>query len=58
MPELERKGCGMKESEALQFQKVIEQICRQGGVWVVVTHESKPDLKAIRIELSVKIDQK
>jgi hypothetical protein len=47
----------MKEADALKLQQELEKICDAKKVWMVVTHERRPDLKAIKVEVSIKIEQ-
>lgn len=46
----------MKKSEALVLQQKIEALCKKNDQWVDVKHEQRPELKMIRMEISIKID--
>ena len=46
----------MNKEEALLFQKHIEDLCERNNVFCVSSHEKKPDLKGIRLEVSIKIE--
>ena len=46
----------MTKEEATKFQKNIESVCKAFNVWYTVTHMRKPDLKSIKMELSIKVD--
>lgn len=48
----------MDKAEAIKIQKTIEALCRDCGVWVESTHENKPDLKCIRLAISIKVTPK
>ena len=37
------------------FIKELEGLCKANNVWYNVTREMKPDLKTVRVEISVKI---
>lgn len=48
----------MTKEQALQLQSAIESECKSNdGVWVNITHEKKPDLKTIKLEVSIKITE-
>jgi hypothetical protein len=38
------------------FQEEIETICDTKGVWLKIEHDKKPDLKVIRIEITIKVE--
>jgi len=46
----------MTKEKAIQFIKVIKDLCDKNDVWRVQTYENKPHLRGIRLELSIKID--
>jgi hypothetical protein len=46
----------MTKEDAIQFQKMIENHCQKFNVWFMSTHENKPGLKGIRMELSIKVE--
>lgn len=48
----------MTNTEAVIVQQEIQKLCEQRGLWYKVEHECKPDLKMIRIEISVKVEGK
>ena len=45
-----------KEKDAIKFVKIIKDLCKEYGVWRVQTYENKPNLRGIKLELSIKID--
>jgi|GEM_PF-4975438 len=47
----------MKESEALEYQKALEQEAKEKGQWVTVTLENRPGLKRIIVEVSILITE-
>jgi hypothetical protein len=48
---------GMKKDEALRLVEEIQSICTKRGLWCTVEFERKPDLKMIKIEISIKIEK-
>ena len=46
----------MDEAKALKIQQELEEYCTKNGLWCVVQHEKKPDLKLVVVEISIKID--
>jgi hypothetical protein len=53
-----RRGRVLTKEQALQLQSAIESECKSNdGVWVNITHEKKPDLKTIKLEVSIKITE-
>ena len=54
----ENKETSLTKDEALKLQNQIEAICEKENVWCGVIHEKKPDLKCIRLELSIKVESK
>jgi len=48
----------MVEYEARVLASCIKQLCDQqkGGAWVTIIEEHRPDLKAIRLEISIKVE--
>lgn len=47
----------MIREEAIKFQKFIEDLCERNNVYCSSTHDRKPDLKGIRLEVSIRIEQ-
>ncbi len=46
----------MNEQDALEFMNNISEQCREAGAWFFPTPEYKPDLRGIKIEISIKVD--
>ena len=46
----------MTEQDALEFMNSISEQCRAAGAWFFPTPEYKPDLRGIKIEISIKVD--
>ena len=46
----------LKRDDAIKFQKLIEDMCEQNNAYCVSTHERKPDLKGIKLEVSIKVE--
>lgn len=45
--------------QADKFQSEIFKLCeRTPGVWVTISRELRPELRMIRVEISVKVDDK
>jgi len=47
----------MTKNEALATQDTIKKICDSDGVWLTLTHDLKPDLKMIKMEISIKVEK-
>ena len=45
----------LTQAEALQLKDEIVAVCSKYDQWVTDTYERKPELKMIRIELSIKV---
>ena len=45
----------LTQAEALQLRDEIVAVCGKYDQWVTDTYERKPELKMIRIELSIKV---
>lgn len=46
----------MTKDEAIATQETIRKICDRDGVWLTLAHDLKPDLKMIKMEISIKVD--
>lgn len=47
----------MTKSEGEALRDEIVQLATSKGQWVVVSEELKPDMKKIKLEVSIKIDK-
>ena len=47
----------MTKPKAEDLRDQILKMCADEGQWVVVSEENKPDLKMIKLEVSIKIDK-
>lgn len=47
----------MTKFEAEDLRDEILRLCSDNHQWVVVSEEKKPDLKMIKLEVSIKIDK-
>lgn len=45
----------MNKTEALELQEKLLRLCRTCNAWVMKTEELKPDLRMIKLEISLKI---
>ena len=45
----------MTKKEALKFQQIIEQKCKEKGVWYDVKHGNRPELKDITVVITLKV---
>ena len=43
-------------NEALQLQAELEAFCRKHNLWVTIEKTKKPDLKLIRTEILIRVD--
>lgn len=43
-------------TEAIAIQHEIQKACVQKGLWVKVEHDNRPDLRMIRMEISIKVE--
>lgn len=48
----------MKEQDAVKLSSEIQKLLLENGQWVNIIYEMHPTLKMIRIESSIKIDNK
>ena len=48
----------MKEQLAKQVRDELLAVCKKHGVWVSDTYKREPDLKAIKLEVSIKVEGK
>lgn len=46
----------MTKAKAIEFQNKLSKICEESGVWFLTTHENRPRLGKIKIEISIKVD--
>jgi hypothetical protein len=46
----------LKKEDAVKIQNEIEAACEKYGLFCFTTHEKKPDLKLIRLEVSIKVE--
>ena len=47
----------MTKAEAIEFQQKIAKTCEDSKAWFLITHENRPHLGKIKIEISIKVDQ-
>ena len=47
----------MTKAEAQTLREKILRLCAAEGQWVVLSEELKPNLKMIKLEVSIKIDK-
>jgi len=47
----------MTPTEAIAIQREFEKLCNEKGLWMKVEHDKKPDLKMIRLEISIKVEE-
>jgi len=47
----------MTPTQAINFEHEIGRLCDKEGVWLTVSRDLKPDLKMIRMEISIKVEQ-
>lgn len=47
----------MTRPEAIKLKESLLDFCKDKGLWVAVSEERKPDLKTIKLEISLKIDK-
>jgi len=46
-------------SQAIKVEDSIRKLCeQQQGVWFTVSKEMRPELRMIKIEISIKVDEK
>lgn len=49
----------MNEPQAMKVEEEIKAVaCRHSGVWMTVSKEMRPELKMLKIEISIKVDEK
>jgi hypothetical protein len=49
----------MNEPQAIKVEEEIKAVaCRHSGVWMTVSKEMRPELKMLKIEISIKVDEK
>ena len=47
----------MNPSQAVKVESEVAKLCeKHPGVWMTVSKELRPELKMIRIEISIKVD--
>jgi len=46
----------MKKDSAINFQQELETLCEQNNAFCFITHEKKPHLTGIKVEVSIKVD--
>jgi hypothetical protein len=47
----------MTKTEAFELRDKILEMCRAKNQWVAITEERKPDVRMVKLEVSIKIDQ-
>ena len=45
----------MTEAEAIAIQKFLEDYCAKNGLWCIVQHDKKPDLRFITFEVTIRV---
>jgi len=49
----------MNEPQALKVEQEIRTVAsRNPGVWMIVSKEMRPELRMVKIEISIKVDDK
>ena len=48
----------MLQSDALAVQRELENLCLDKGLWYKTEYDCKPNLKMIRIEITLKVEEK
>lgn len=48
----------MKQYDANSLADYLTELAKGRGAWVVETREHKPDLKMVRLEITIKVDYK
>ena len=49
----------MNECKAMMVEEEIKELAsRYSGVWITVSKEMRPELKMLKIEISIKVDEK
>jgi hypothetical protein len=45
----------MTPDQAQALKERIENICQNAGVWCKITHDKRPELRWIRLEIEIKV---
>ena len=48
----------MTQSDALAVQRELENLCIEKGLWYKTEYDCKPNLKMIRIEITLKVEDR
>ena len=47
----------MTKTEAFNLRDKILELCQVSGQWVSITEEHKPNVRVVKLEVSIKIDK-